>query len=39
MTEIKMEELEQVLYIWYFVTFKDQTKTLLDSRSEVNTMS
>ncbi len=35
------EEEEQVSYIWYPVTFKDQdlTEALLDSGSEVNTMS
>ncbi len=38
MTE-KTEELEQVPYIWYPVTFKDQTEALLDSGSEVNAMS
>lgn len=35
----KKEESEQVPYIWYLVTFKDQTKTLLDSKNKVNTMS
>ena len=30
------QELEQVPCIWYFVTFKDQTKALLDSKSKVN---
>ena len=35
----KKEELEQVSYIWYPVIFKDQTKTLLNSRSKVNAMS
>ncbi len=40
MTDKKMEEeLERVPCIWYPVTFKDQTKTLLDSGSEVNAMS
>ncbi len=38
MTE-KTEELEQVLCIRYLVTFKDQIEVLLDSESEVNTMS
>ncbi len=38
MTE-KTEELERVHYIWYLVTFNDQTEVLLDSRSEVNVMS
>ncbi len=35
MTE-KTEELEWIPCIRYFVTFKDQTEALLDSRSEVN---
>ncbi len=35
----KKEELEQVPYIWYFMTFKDQTKVLPDLESEVNVMS
>ena len=35
----KKEELEQVPCIWLSVTFKDQTKALLDSRSKVNTMN
>ncbi len=38
MTE-KTEELERVFCIWYPITFKDQTEALLDSESEVNTMS
>ncbi len=38
MTE-KLEELEWILSIRYFVTFKDQTEALLDSGSEVNVMS
>ncbi len=38
MTE-KTEELEQMPYIWYLVTFKDQTEALLDSKSKVNIMS
>ncbi len=33
------EELKRVPCIWYPITFKDQTKALLDSRSEVNAMS
>ncbi len=39
MTKKTEEELERVSNIWYFVTFKDQTKALLDSRSEINAMS
>ncbi len=39
MTEKTKEELEQVPCIWYSVMFKDQTETLLDSESEVNTIS
>ena len=35
----KKEELEQISCIWYPITFKDQTKALLDSESKVNTMS
>ncbi len=35
----KTEELEQVPCIWYPVTFKDQTKALLDLESEVNVIS
>ena len=35
----KKEELEQVPYIWYPVTFKDQTEALLDLGSKVNIMS
>ena len=35
----KKEELEQISCIWYSVTFKNQTKALLDSKSEVNAMS
>ncbi len=38
MTE-KIEELERIPYISYPMTFKDQTKVLLDLGSEVNTMS
>ncbi len=36
--EEELEELEYVPYIWYSVTFKDQTEALLNSRSEVNTI-
>ena len=32
----KKEKLEQIFYIWYFIIFKDQTKTLLDLKSKVN---
>ncbi len=39
MTEKTEEELECVLCIWYPVTFKDKTKTLLDLGSKVNIMS
>ncbi len=39
MTDKKTEELEQIPCIRYPVTFKDQTKAMLDSGSEVNTMS
>ncbi len=35
----KDEELNRIPCIWYPVTFKDPTKALLDSESEVNTMS
>ena len=35
----KKEELEWVFCIWYFVTFKDQTKALLNLKSEVNVIS
>ncbi len=38
-TEKIEEKLEWVSYIWYSVTFKDQTEALLDSRSEVNAMN
>ena len=34
--EKKEEKLEWVFCIWYPITFKDQTETLLDSKSEVN---
>ncbi len=33
------EKLERVPSIWYPMTFKDQTETLLDSESELNIMS
>ncbi len=33
------EELEWVSYIWYLITFKNQTEFLLDLESEVNIMS
>ncbi len=39
MTEKTEEELEWVPCIQYSVTFKDQTKALLDSQSKVNAMS
>lgn len=39
MTEKLKEKLEWKTYIWYFIIFKDQTETLLNSESEVNTMS
>ncbi len=35
----EIKELELVSCIWYPVTFKDQTKALLDSENEVNVMS
>ena len=39
-TDKKIEEkLEQASYIWYFVAFKDLTKTLLDLKNKVNVMS
>ncbi len=38
MTE-KTEELEWVLCIWYPVTFKNQTKALLESESKLNVIS
>ena len=38
-TDKKTEKREWVAWIWYSVTFKDQTKALLDSESEVNAMS
>ena len=41
MTGKKTEEkkLEQVPYIWYSITFKNQTEALLDSESKVNAMN
>ena len=33
------EELEKVSSIWYFVTFKDKIKAILNSRSKFNAMS
>ena len=33
------EKLEQVSYIRYSVTFKDQTRALLNSKNEVNAIS
>ncbi len=39
-TDKKTEvELEEIPYIWYPVTFKDQIKALLDSKSKVNVIS
>lgn len=35
----KKEELEWVPCIWNLITFKDQTKALLDLKSKVNKMS
>ena len=35
----KKEELERVSCIWYFITFKDLIKALLDWRSKVNAIS
>ena len=32
----KKEKLEQIPCIWYFVTFKNQTKALPDLMNEVN---
>ena len=32
-------KLEQIPYIWYPVTFKDQTKALLDLESKINAIS
>ncbi len=40
MTEKKKEEeLKQIPYIRYPVTFKNQTKALLDSKSKVNVIN
>ncbi len=39
MTEKKTEKLKWVPCIWYFVTFKNLIKALLDSESEVNIIS
>ena len=33
------EVLERVPYIWYSVTYKDQTEALLDLESKINVMS
>ncbi len=39
-TDKKTEEkLERIPYIWYPVTFKDQTEVQLDSGSKVNAMN
>ncbi len=41
MTKKKMEEnekLEKVSYIWYLITFKEQTKAQLDLKSKFNAM-
>ncbi len=38
-TEGELKELEWVLDIQYPIIFKDQTKALLDLKSEVNAMS
>ena len=35
----KKEKLEQVLCIWYPVTYKDQTEVLLDSERKVNAIN
>ncbi len=35
----ELEELERVPCIWYPVTCKDQTQSLLHSGSEINAMS
>ena len=35
----KEEKFDRVPYIWYLITFKDQTEALLDSESEVNVMN
>ena len=39
MTGKKEERLEWIPYIEYLVTFKNQTKTLLNSRSKVNAIN
>ena len=40
MTDKKIEEkLEQIPYIWNFITFKNQIEALLDSKSKINTIS
>ncbi len=33
------EELDWISYIWYLVTFKDQTEALLNLKSEINLIS
>ena len=33
------EKLKQASYIWFSITFKEQTKALLNSKSEVNATS
>ena len=35
----KEEKLEQITCIWYSITFKDQTKILLNLENEVNAIS
>lgn len=35
----KLEELKQIAYISYLITFKDKTDALLNSRSKVIVMS
>ncbi len=37
--EEELEELKWIPYIWYLVTFKDQTEALLDLGSKVNIIS
>lgn len=39
MTEEKTEELEQIPCIRYFMIFKDQTETLLDTKCKSNVMN
>ena len=39
MTKKTKELLEQIPSIWYFITFKDQIEALLDSKSEINSIS